>query len=62
MNRTQQARRKVLNPYKVLRAGIVQDESMTPFMGAFSFDPPRIRRDLKSTVKKMPRWDFGIKV
>lgn len=28
-----------------------------PFMGAFSFDLPRIRRDLKPTVKKMPLWD-----
>ena len=27
-----------------------------PFMGAFSFDLPRIRRDLKPTVKKMPLW------
>lgn len=25
-------------------------------MGAFSFDLPRIRRDLKPTVKKMPLW------
>lgn len=28
-----------------------------PFMGAFSFDLTRIRRDLKPTVKKMPLWD-----
>ena len=27
-----------------------------PFMGAFSFGLPRIRRDLKPTVKKMPLW------
>lgn len=26
-------------------------------MGAFSFDLPRIRRDLKPTVKEMPLWD-----
>ena len=27
-----------------------------PFMGAFSFDLPRIRMDLKPTVKEMPLW------
>ena len=51
-----------LGLHKVLRADLIQDESMTPFMGAFSFDLPRIRRDLKPTVKKMPRWGFDIKV
>ena len=45
-----------LGLYKVLRAEAVPEESMTPFMGAFSFDLPRIRRDLKPTVKKMPLW------
>ena len=50
-----------LGLYKVLRANLIQDESMTPFMGAFSFDLPRIRRDLKPTVKKMPQWGFDIK-
>ena len=47
---------KSLGLHKVLRADLIQDESMTPFMGAFSFDLPRIRRDLKPTVKKMPLW------
>ena len=41
-----------LGLYKVLRAEAVPEESMTPFMGAFSFGLPRIRRDLKPTVKK----------
>ena len=50
-----------LGLYKVLRAEAVPEESMTPFMGAFSFDLPRIRRDLKPTVKKMPQWGFDIK-
>ena len=45
-----------LGLYKVLRAEAVPEESMTPFMGAFSFGLPRIRRDLKPTVKKMPLW------
>ena len=45
-----------LGLYKVLRAETVPEESMTPFMGAFSFDLSRIRRDLKPTVKKMPLW------
>ena len=27
-----------------------------PIKGAFSFDLPRIRRDLKPTVKEMPLW------
>ena len=45
-----------LGLHKVLRADLIQDESMTPFMGAFSFGLLRIRRDLKPTVKKMPLW------
>lgn len=43
---------RVLGLYKVLRAEAVPEESMTPFKCAFSFGLPRIRRNLKPTVKK----------